>query len=885
MSRIRVPLLVILTFAVVLPQPCLGQSRAHELDRQHSLPTPPTDLGPPILPEDGERLGTPYASLGAGDDEEYWLQFGPYAWGVREYQGSIMIQGEPYEHLLQVWYPGQWEGVDVPAASEGAPFPVVFFSHAGGSYYTWYDYQFSRLATRGIIVISMAHDHEPCPGEFWECHGQLYSETIDLIFDGWNQTPSHFLYQRCDPDRIGLSGHSHGAAFVAMREYRPMNPDGDYEITCVSLIAPCPDYWASLEAFATVYAGMPPLQVIYGSKDRDGCCAHGQSTAMYEVGARPKHFSYVIGASHHVFDEGGPIAEATITREEAFRASGASMAAFHAWMLNGDASALPYLRGDQPLILGEPEVRYQFLEDEALVVDDFEDGEPTHVAAIAGVPGQTFINGFLSDTFVDVNSGVLLIRAEIQALLPAGPGCHSVLFYEDSALGPDVYAEALAAEVAAGLVCEPVFTASQSEFATLISSQNWDLIVAANQDGSGSSTHPFDTPLADYVCNGGKAIISDFRVDSSTADQALLCAQTDFHGSTNWDTMTSTSELFEGGLQLQNPGWGIWTYGLQTDAVTYATYADLSDGSDEHDPSQNSLGLPVTAVNMETFDELSMLNPGRTLYHPTWGLEFAWDSPSAGFIETLADSTAVDGFDASGWSVLSFRILQLQGDPLNPVDQGQDLTVRLEDRDSHQAELNLSDAAQGPLRYAVPPGSGVGWKSILETYRFPLAWFASQNPNLDLTHLMSLSFVCDRTVTGRLIIDDIELVNATATSTISAGLGCVPLSGTLPLPVQLTVQLTNNTLDFARRTAGRIDLVFGDGTAINNWRSGYVNIWPGAPLTVNFGITLPVQLSLVGDNNFTLRAMDVTPAPYNQPPYAPSGALDSDLCTVVGLKP
>ena len=56
-------------------------------------------------------------------------------------------------------------------------------------------------------------------------------------------------------------------------------------------------------------------------------------------------------------------------------------------------------------------------------------------------------------------------------------------------------------------------------------------------------------------------------------------------------------------------------------------------------------------------------------------------------------------------------------------------------------------------------------------------------------------------------------------------------------------------------------------------------------LTINFGITLPVQLSLVGDNNFTLRAMDVTPAPYNQPPYAPSGALDSDLCTVVGLKP
>ncbi len=755
-ARPLLPTVVVTISALV--QPSLGQLSPNGPSPERPTTALPTDLQPVILPEDGERLGAPYGSLGARGDEEYWLQFGPYAWGVHEYEGTVRIQGEPYAHWLQVWYPAETEGQDVPAATEGAPFPVVFFQHAGGSYYTWYDYQFSRLATHGIIVVSMAHDHVECPGEFWECHGQLYSVTIDLVFNVWNETPDHFLYQRFDPDRIGLAGHSHGAAFVAMREHRPMNPEGDYEISCVSLIAPCPDYWASLEEFATVYADMPPIQVIYGSKDRDGCCAHGQSTAMYEVGARPKHFSYVIGASHHVFDEAGSMGEATITREEAFRASGAAMAAFHAWMLNGDASALPYLRGDLPLLLGEPEVRYQFLDTQRLLVDDFEDegpgGEPTYVAAIAGVPGQTFINGFLSDTFVDFDAGVALIRAEIQALLPVEPGCHSVLFYEDNAVGPDVYAEALAAEVATGLVCEPVFTASQSEFAALISSQSWDLIVAANQDGSSSATHPFGAPLASYVCAGGKAIISDFRVDSPTADHALLCAQTDFDGSTNWATMTSTSGLFTGELQLQDPGWGIWTYGLETDAVTYAAYEEVSSG--EHDPSQNSLGLPVIAVGMETFDEYYMLDPDRTLYHPTWGLEYAWDASFAGFIETLADDADADGFDASHWRVLSFRILQVHGDPLNPESLYQDLAVRLVDRDGHAAELTLDDAPQGPLRYPVQPGSAVGWKSILETYRFPLAQFVSQNPDLDITRLTSIAFVCDVTATGRLFLDDLE---------------------------------------------------------------------------------------------------------------------------------
>ena len=41
----------------------------------------------------------------------------------------------------------------------------------------------------------------------------------------------------------------------------------------------------------------------------------------------------------------------------------------------------------------------------------------------------------------------------------------------------------------------------------------------------------------------------------------------------------------------------------------------------------------------------------------------------------------------------------------------------------------------------------------------------------------------------------------------------------------------------------------------------------------------------MGDNVFTLVAEDVTPAPYNQPPYAASGDTDSGACTVTGLAP
>jgi hypothetical protein len=41
----------------------------------------------------------------------------------------------------------------------------------------------------------------------------------------------------------------------------------------------------------------------------------------------------------------------------------------------------------------------------------------------------------------------------------------------------------------------------------------------------------------------------------------------------------------------------------------------------------------------------------------------------------------------------------------------------------------------------------------------------------------------------------------------------------------------------------------------------------------------------VGVSTFTLTGVDVTPAPYNQPPYTPSGDSDSAGCTITASAP
>ena len=120
--------------------------------------------------------------------------------------------------------------------------------------------------------------------------------------------------------------------------------------------------------------------------------------------------------------------------------------------------------------------------------------------------------------------------------------------------------------------------------------------------------------------------------------------------------------------------------------------------------------------------------------------------------------------------------------------------------------------------------------------------------------------------------------------TVDATFDCQPSSGVVPFASQFTVTMTNLTTE-NRRAAGNIDLVIASGTSYKNWRAGWTNLSPGEVFSNAWNQNFPALGSLIGDNVFSLLVADVTPAPYNQPPYSPDGDTATAACTVTGLAP
>jgi len=130
----------------------------------------------------------------------------------------------------------------------------------------------------------------------------------------------------------------------------------------------------------------------------------------------------------------------------------------------------------------------------------------------------------------------------------------------------------------------------------------------------------------------------------------------------------------------------------------------------------------------------------------------------------------------------------------------------------------------------------------------------------------------------------VHLNQTCLTETITVALDCVPGSGTLPFTTQFTASLGNTTA-FSRRVAGHIDISTAGGGTFPNWRNGFTNLSVGETFSTTFNQTIPALGSLIGVNQFTLVGEDVTPAPFNQPPYPAAGDTASDACTVTGLAP
>jgi len=122
------------------------------------------------------------------------------------------------------------------------------------------------------------------------------------------------------------------------------------------------------------------------------------------------------------------------------------------------------------------------------------------------------------------------------------------------------------------------------------------------------------------------------------------------------------------------------------------------------------------------------------------------------------------------------------------------------------------------------------------------------------------------------------------TETVSVSMICMPDSGTLPFSFLLQCNL-QNIIDQPRTVAGSLRVTIASGASYPNFRNGFTNLAAGETFTTSWMQNLPALGSLVGANTWTLEGYDVTPAPYNQPPYAPSGDMDSSACTVTGIHP
>jgi len=127
------------------------------------------------------------------------------------------------------------------------------------------------------------------------------------------------------------------------------------------------------------------------------------------------------------------------------------------------------------------------------------------------------------------------------------------------------------------------------------------------------------------------------------------------------------------------------------------------------------------------------------------------------------------------------------------------------------------------------------------------------------------------------------LVNLTGT--VGAKLTCRPVMGTVPFSTSITVMLANRCSGLSRRCSGRIDVDTAGGASYTGWRSGWANVAAGGSHLTSWAQIIPALGSFIGDSTFTLVVEDVTPPPYNLPPYPPAGDTAGSACTVTGVAP
>ena len=183
---------------------------------------------------------------------------------------------------------------------------------------------------------------------------------------------------------------------------------------------------------------------------------------------------------------------------------------------------------------------------------------------------HVYVNGFTPDAFKNGKDGAALVRREIHRLCPQG--CKRVLHYEGGRRSPQsAYGDALGLERQAGGVGAVTEAPTEAEFARELAPGRWDLIVSAEMGAD--SRRAYDPLLARLVCGGQRAILTDTRRQSRSA--IFECAGARGVLPENWTAIRAEGTLVDHELDLVNPGYLVFTYGLVGPSVQATSSAPV----------------------------------------------------------------------------------------------------------------------------------------------------------------------------------------------------------------------------------------------------------------------------------------------------------------------
>ncbi|MBZ0296331.1 MAG: hypothetical protein K8L99_27470 [Anaerolineae bacterium] len=186
--------------------------------------------------------------VGLRPDAPTYALHGPYWVGIKDSPITFEYRdGTKRESRVTVWYPslnpdGKLEPFSYPSERrirdfggylffprtgqalldaapnlEGAPYPLVIYSH-GGWGYRWFNLEYAEhLASHGFVVLSTDHE-DVAPAGFMPAHAELSRQwDISALIDYAAQinAPEGILAGMVDTARIGVTGYSAGG-FTAL---------------------------------------------------------------------------------------------------------------------------------------------------------------------------------------------------------------------------------------------------------------------------------------------------------------------------------------------------------------------------------------------------------------------------------------------------------------------------------------------------------------------------------------------------------------------------------------------------------------------------------------------------------------------------------------------